>query len=100
MSVHAVHWDIITGNAGASTVCSSMQWSLIMSVITKTRCSTHDLSTDLISKLSIQSEALLGAQIDLRQALIQPSAVAAGALGRVHVPACSPLYSKFQAYAI
>lgn len=51
-------WKLNMGDTGASTVCSSKLWSLIMSVITKTRCSACTPSTDLISKLSIQSKAL------------------------------------------
>lgn len=46
------------------------QWSLIMSVITKTRCSARNPSSNLISKLSIQSQALWGGSTELHQALI------------------------------
>lgn len=46
-------------DTGAPTVCSPLSpWSLIMSVITKTRCSARDPSSNLISELSIQSQAL------------------------------------------
>lgn len=40
------------------SLLAASPWSLIMSVITKTRCSARDPSSNLISELSIQSQAL------------------------------------------
>ena len=42
----------------SNSLLVATHWSLIMSVITKTRCSARNPSSNLISKLSIQSQAL------------------------------------------
>lgn len=58
-SARVARWDVNTKRYRCShSLLAASPWSLIMSVITKTRCSARNPSSNLISKLSIQSQAL------------------------------------------